>query len=234
MRGAEKALISGYKDIGSFCDRMNLTRKISDQAKQYFKIADAAKLTKGKNNMAFIAACIYTACRAGGNTRTLKEICASTGNPRPQPEGSFAIRLSFLKYILGVPRREIGRCHKQLVPLIRDQQQLKTISSVDFIARPCSILGIGPELQKIAIEVIQKASQIGCNAGKSPLTIAAAAIYLISLLFPNYAHVQKDISVVIGVSESTFRNAYREMHLHRHEIIPLVSGITTELIESLP
>ena len=79
MRGSDKGLITAYKEIGQCCERMNLTRQISDHAKEFYKTADAAKITKGKHNLALIAACIYTACRVGGNARTFKEICASTG-----------------------------------------------------------------------------------------------------------------------------------------------------------
>ena len=121
-----------------------------------------------------------------------------------------------------------------MAPLIKDKQQIKTMSSVDFIARPCSYLGLGPDIHKLAVDIVNKASQIGCNAGKSPLTIAAAGIYMITLLFPQYAEKQKDISEVVGVSEATFRNAYREMHAFRHQIVPLTHGITQEQIEKLP
>jgi transcription initiation factor TFIIB len=141
-------------------------------------------------------------------TRTFKEMCALTR----------------------VPKTEIGRCYKILERILDTKP--KTVNTVDFIARHCSVLEM-PEMQKVAIEIVNNATAVGCVDGKSPLTIAAAAIYLITMLFPKYRDAQKRIALVTGVSDATIKHSYREMHPHRHKIVPS-SIAPEEMVESLP
>ena len=61
-------------------------------------------------------------------------------------------------------------------------------------------------------------SQLGSLAGRSPLSAAAACIYMIShlLKFPKSA---KEISQVAGVSDGTIRTAYKFLFAEKDTLI---------------
>jgi transcription initiation factor TFIIB len=92
-------------------------------------------------------------------------------------------------------------------------------STDDYVARFCSHLDLEHSIRSKAIEVVQLATEKGILAGKSPLSIAAAAIYMICQLY-NVDKSERDISPVAGVSEATIKNAYKDLWLQRFEVVP--------------
>jgi transcription initiation factor TFIIB len=58
----------------------------------------------------------------------------------------------------------------------------------------------------------------GALAGRSPLSIAAVSIYLISHLM-GYPKTPKEISLVAGVSDGTIRTAYKHVYPERDILI---------------
>lgn len=216
MKPGEKALVAAFRDISAKCDRIGLPRLIADKAKQYYKLVDDSKTMKGKNSEGIVAACIYLACRQESVTRTYKEISALTM----------------------VPKKEIGKCFKQIQELLKNSsafsggRSMGTVSTEDFITRFCSHLRLGMDVQKAATAVLKKCSELGVTAGKSPISVASAAIYLTCHLFPNCGKTFKDINLVSSVSEGTIKSTYKEMYTRRFELIP--PEIPRELIDALP
>lgn len=208
LRGPERALINGLNLITAFCERKNLSKTISDGAKYVFKTVEEKKVLKGKNLEGVAAACIYIACRQAGFVRTFKEVSILTA----------------------VPKKEIGRCYKAIFPHI---DKLAVVSTEDIVARFCSDLTLSIEIQKVALTISQRAQEIGCIAGKSPDSIAAAIIYLITYLFPNQRKIQRDIQIVTNVTDVTIKNTYKELLPYRYELVP--EGIVPKsILDTLP
>ncbi|KAI5188609.1 transcription initiation factor TFIIB [Nematocida sp. AWRm77] len=208
LRGPERALINGLNLITAFCERKNLSKTISDAAKYVFKTVEEKKVLKGKNLDGVAAACIYIACRQAGFVRTFKEVSILTT----------------------VPKKEIGRCYKAIFPYI---EKMAVVSTEDIVARFCSDLTLSIEIQKIALTISKRAQALGCIAGKSPDSIAAAIIYLITYLFPNQKKVQKDIQIVTNVTDVTIKNTYKELLPYRYEIVP--EGLVSKhILDTLP
>ena len=153
---SDKSLLNAFREIGILCDRITLPKLVADQARHYYRLADDAKLVRGKLNRAIIAACIYAACKVTGNGRSFKEISR----------------------LADVTVKDIGKCYRPLEKLIEDQL-LKSTSSADLIARPCSVLGLGIDKQKLALAVVQKINELDCLRGRNPRTVAATAIYVV-------------------------------------------------------
>lgn len=142
-----------------------------------------------------MAACILIACRQERVPRTFKEISVLTR----------------------VDKTILAKCVKSILPLV--EEEIETVSNKDFVARFCSQMGLGIAIQNGAIEVVNRVDQLGFLAGKSPLTICAAAIYLISQL-SDTPKTFRDIAPVAGVVEGTIRGAYVQMYARRKEIVP--------------
>ena len=133
-----------------------------------------------------------------------------------------------------VPKKEIGRCFKLIQPLIArsSQKGIGIVSTEDFVVRFCSHLRLPIEVQKVSIQVLKKCTELGCTAGKSPISVASAAIFLVSHLFPNCSKTFKEINTISSVSEGTIKSTYREMYQRRRDLVPF--EVSTEIVDALP
>ena len=66
------------------------------------------------------------------------------------------------------------------------------------------------ESQKKALEVIERASELGITGGKDPTGLAAAALYIAGILVGE-RRAQREIAEVAHVTEVTIRNRYKEI-----------------------
>lgn len=130
----------------------------------------------GRSNDAIASACLYIACRQEGVPRTFKEICA----------------------VSKISKREIGRCFKLILKALETSVDL--ITTGDFMSRFCSNLGLPNMVQRAATHIARKAVELDIVPGRSPISVAAAAIYMASqvcihFFFENYALLSKFINI---------------------------------------
>ena len=64
--------------------------------------------------------------------------------------------------------------------------------------------------QSRAIEIIEKAMEKGLTSGRGPTGVAAAALYIASVLLGE-RKTQRDVADIAGVTEVTIRNRYKEL-----------------------
>jgi len=210
---ATKSLLAAYKEIGAHCDAVNIPKNVSDTAKHLYKLVDDAKAFKGKSQEAIIAGCIFIACRQCGVPRTFREIYALTK----------------------VSKKDIGRTFKALEKFFAEdskekvnvtvggsQDQYKTTTSTnakDLCLRYCSQLGLkSQQFVKVSQGLADKMSTVGDLAGRSPLSVAAACIYMASYLLGK-PKSPKEISGVAGVSDGTIRTAYKYLYQERERLV---------------
>lgn len=155
----EKLLLDAFRQIGTMCDRIGLTKVVSDAAKQFYKKVTEEQLVKSKPKWqeAVMAACIYIACRQKHVTRTFKEICALTK----------------------VPKREIGRVYKSLKPLL-EIEVAEQINIEGYVGRFGAQLSMPPSMIKMAQELILAEQKLSLLEGKAPTSIVAACLYAAS------------------------------------------------------
>ncbi|KAI3802212.1 hypothetical protein L1987_30342 [Smallanthus sonchifolius] len=60
----------------TFANELGLVATIKDRANEIFKKVEDQKSSRGRNQDAILAACLYIACRQEDKPRTLKEICS--------------------------------------------------------------------------------------------------------------------------------------------------------------
>lgn len=114
------------------------------------------KNLKGRANDAIASACLYIACRQEGVPRTFKEICA----------------------VSKISKKEIGRCFKLILKALETSVDL--ITTADFMSRFCSNLSLPNMVQRAASHIAHKAVELDIVPGRSPISVAAAAIYMSS------------------------------------------------------
>lgn len=242
FRPEDKNLLPNFRTIQIFCEQASLTRGVSDRAKQLFKKADEARLTRsGRFNEAIVAACLMEACRLERVSRTFKEISS----------------------LCKVSKKDLGRAHRDLkaallpteeeggpqqpftsleTPPPKNTTSAAVTEPISFeydtmVARYCSLLRIPPDLHLTIVAVTRRAFESGLASGKSPISIACASIYLMAQLLPRQmigAKVSaRDIAAVSGIAENTIRINYRELYCSRHKLVP-EGAVLKEVLDALP
>jgi transcription initiation factor TFIIB len=234
---ATKGLLAAYKEIGAHCDAVNIPKNVSDTAKHLFKLVDDAKAFKGKSQEAIIAGCIFIACRQCGVPRTFREIYALTkvskkdiGRTFKALEKFFAqdsagkaamasstggkLRVSGITLLLFINNLSQG-----MLPSTDTYQTTTSTNAKDLCLRYCSQLGLNrQQFVKVSQGLAEKMSTVGDLAGRSPLSVAAACIYMASYLLGK-PKTPKEISQVAGVSDGTIRTAYKYLYQERERLI---------------
>jgi len=214
-----KGLLAAYKEIGAFCDSINIQKVVSDAAKQLFKIVDDHKAFKGKPQEAIIAGCIFIACRQCQVPRTFREIFALTKVPKKEIGRVFK---ALEKFFAAQDSKKMDEITKS-GGIVDDSQQYKTTSSTkatELMIRYCNNLNLTQNCTTIAQELADRAATIGTLAGRSPISSAAACIYMVSYLMKQ-PKTAKEISTIAGVSDGTIRNAYKHLYTDRNKLIDL-------------
>lgn len=192
---SDRTLLTAFREISQMSERLNLPTMIADQANTLFKQVHESKSLKGRANDAIASACMYIACRQEGVPRTFKEICA----------------------VSKVSKKEIGRTFKLILKTLETNVDL--ITTGDFMSRFCSSLSMTNQVQKAATYIAKTAVDLDLVPGKSPVTVAAAAIYMASQASDN-KKTQREISVVTGVAEVTIRQSYKLMYPRARDLFP--------------
>lgn len=232
---ATKGLLQAYKEIGAHCDAVGISRAVSDTAKHLYKLVDDAKAFKGKSQDALIAGCIFIACRQCNVPRTFREVYALTKVSKKDIGRTFKALEKFFASEAGATSMSAGGkfkcdryalalhiltfCLKGVVPNSKEYQTTTSTNARDLCTRYCSQLGLkGQQVVKVSSGLADKMSTVGDLAGRSPLSVAAACIYMASYLL-GQPKTAKEISQVAGVSDGTIRTAYKYLFQERERLI---------------
>lgn len=180
----ERNLAFALSEIDRKCSNMGLNRSIRESASAIYRKALEANLIRGRTIEGVVAASIYIACRQAGLPRTLDEVASfTTAN-----------------------RKELGRIERFLKREL--EIKLAPPSAVDYIPRFASQLELSSKSEVKAIEIVNESN--GFTSGKGPQGVAAAALYISSILLGERKS-QKDVAQAAGVTEVTVRNRYKEI-----------------------
>ncbi|KAK2966738.1 hypothetical protein RJ640_001062 [Escallonia rubra] len=143
----DRSLILAFKTIATMSDRLGLVATIKDRANEIYKKVEDQKSSRGRNQDAILAACLYIACRQEDKPRTVKEIC-SVAN--------------------GATKKEIGRAKEYIVKQLELEMgqsvEMGTIHAGDFMRRFCSNLGMTNQAVKAAQEAVHKSEEFDIRA----------------------------------------------------------------------
>ena len=235
-----KGLLQAYKQIGALCDGWQLPGTVSDTAKHLYKDADESRLFKGKSQEALIAGCVFLACRRNNVPRSFREVMELTKVSKKEIGRTFKLLENFLmkreKEKDGQAVIGPGGTSTSSLSLHEVQELLLNVSDLgnvlgnetyrgsgtadpsELCNRYCSMLDMSMPTTNVARELAAKTNTTGALAGRSPLSAAAACIYMAGHLMgePKSA---KEIQGVAGVSDSTIRHAYKLMYAEKDKII---------------
>ena len=182
----ERNLSRVLQELDRMASNLGIPNSIREMAAVVYRKAAKYNMIRGRSIEGVVAASIYAACRISNVPRTLEEIVLQTG----------------------VKRKELGRIYR-----IMSRYLGLTIAPQkpdDYISRFCSRLELSLDTRNSALVVINIARDGGLISGKDPLGIAAAAIYLASIITGEWRS-QGAIAEIAGVTEITIRNRCKEI-----------------------
>jgi len=109
---------------------------------------------------------------------------------------------------------------------------LDQITSADFMSRFCSNLSLPNTVQIAATVIARRAVELDLVAGRSPISIAAAAIYMASQASAE-KKTAKEIGEIAGAAEVTVKQTYKLLLPRAADLFPDEFKFVTP-IELLP
>jgi transcription initiation factor TFIIB len=143
-------------------------------------------LIRGRSINAVTAATLYAACRKSGSPKTLSEISKASL----------------------VNKKDVSRCYRMMFQKL--DFHMPPSDPLTYISKIAEKNEISGKTQGTAIAILADARQKRFLAGKDPMGMAAAALY-IACLQNNEKITQRSISEAAGVTEVTIRNRYKAL-----------------------
>jgi len=182
----DRNLAQAMTELDRLTDKLHIPPSIKENAAVIYREALEKGLVRGRSTSAIAAASLYAACRLTETPRTLREIARHST----------------------IARKDIARCYRLLLrelnirmPIPRAQLRVPKIASK---------VGVGEKTQRMAVEILREAERLKETAGKDPMGLAAAALY-IACVMNGEKRTQKMIADAAGVTEVTIRNLYKSL-----------------------
>ncbi|MFB6183614.1 MAG: transcription initiation factor IIB family protein [Haloarculaceae archaeon] len=182
----ERNLKQALGEIDRMASALGLPENVRETASVVYRRALDEDLLPGRSIEGVSTAALYAAARQAGTPRSLDEIAN----------------------VSRVDKDEIARTYRYVVRELN--LEIQPADPESYVPRFASDLDLSEEVQRQARELLDAAKRQGVHSGKSPVGLAAAAVYAASLL-ANEKVTQSQVSEVANISEVTIRNRYHEL-----------------------
>ncbi|WP_372910062.1 transcription initiation factor IIB family protein [Salinigranum sp.] len=182
----ERNLKQALGEIDRMASALGLPDNVRETASVIYRRALGEDLLPGRSIEGVSTACTYAAARMAGVPRSLDEIAE----------------------VSRVEKSEVARTYRYVSREL--SLEVKPADPEQYVPRFASELGLSDESKMRARQLLQNAKEQGVHSGKSPVGLAAAAVYAASLL-TNEKTTQAAVSEVADISEVTIRNRYHEL-----------------------
>ena len=182
----ERNLKQALGEIDRMASALGLPENVRETASVIYRRALDEDLLPGRSIEGVATAALYAAARQAGTPRSLDE----------------------LERVSRVEKMELTRTYRYVVREL--SLQVEPADPAQYVPRFASDLDLSDEAERRARELLESAKRAAIHSGKSPVGLAAAAVYAAALL-TNEKVTQSQVSEVADVSEVTIRNRYKEL-----------------------
>jgi transcription initiation factor TFIIB len=165
---------------------LGLPENVRETASVIYRRALDENLLPGRSIEGVSTASLHAAARMGNVPRSLDEMSAVSRVDQPTFKRAY-------RYIV----RELSL-------------EVQPADPLEYLPRFASDLELTDETERRARELLETAKRQNVHSGKSPVGLAAAAIYAAGVLC-NDALTQSEVSEATEMSEVTIRNRYQEL-----------------------
>jgi transcription initiation factor TFIIB len=182
----ERNLKQALGEIDRMASALGLPDRIRETASVVYRRALDENLLPGRSIEGVATAALHTAARQAGAPRTVDEMTR----------------------VARVDEQEFTRTYRYIVREL--SLEVQPADPASYIPRFASELDAPDAVERRARELVETAKREAIHSGKSPVGIAAAAIYAAGLL-EDADLTQRDVGDAADVSEVTIRDRYREL-----------------------
>jgi transcription initiation factor TFIIB len=182
----DRNLRQAFSELERLKDKLGLSDVIIEKTAYIYRKAQERGLVRGRTISSVLAAAIYIACRESGTSRTLKDIAS----------------------ISNIKRKDIARTYRLLV--LELNYKIPMIDPIKCIVKVANKANLSEKTKRQAMDIMHSVTKSGISAGKDPMGLAAAVLY-ISCLNIGESRTQTDIADAAGVTEVTVRNRYKNL-----------------------
>jgi transcription initiation factor TFIIB len=182
----ERNLKQALGEIDRMASALGLPENVRETASVVYRRALSEDLLPGRSIEGVATASLYAAARQTGTPRSIDEVAN----------------------VSRIDEMEFKRTYRYIVRELN--LEIQPADPEQYVGRFASELGISDEAEQRARELLRTAKEQGLHSGKSPVGLAAAAVYAAPLLC-NEGITQSEVSDVTDISEVTIRNRYKEL-----------------------
>lgn len=186
LSSKDRNLSYALSELQRLVSFLGLPETLHEEAAKLYEKALEKNLIRGRSIESIISALLYALAREYGTPRTLAEMAQATG----------------------ISKRELGRTYRYISRKM--DIRILPARAETYIPRFASMLKLSDKTQMRAIKILKDAKNKDVVSGKGPCGCAAAAIYIASVL-EGERKTQREIADVVGVTEVTIRNRYKEI-----------------------
>jgi transcription initiation factor TFIIB len=206
----ERRLSNVLTKINETCAAMSLPKLLIETSAMLYRNFESSCEAKGKSIACMASASIYLACKKCSVVRSLEEIVEATG---VTDEDRSSAKLASKYYRMMV--MEMGVFTEQAsAPTGNAPEQTKmqavALAIDHYISKLANMAKIDTKVERLAIDIAHKTDDHMLADGKAPNGLAAAYIYIASMLL-GVNILQRDVSSLSGVTEVTIRNRCKDI-----------------------
>lgn len=200
---AERNLAQALSLINNLCNNLRLPTVVAETSSRIYRQLQKKGVVKSKSVAKVTAAVVYYAAKIHEAERSVKEVSEAAG----------------------VEAKAINKYYRLIVSEVSvEHPPLPTVEK--HIARLANIMKVNPKTERIALQIFKATKSASIQDGKSPSGLAAACIYIASVL-NSETLPQREVAGVAEVTDVTVRHRYREIvdnYVIRQKLKPLKSA----------
>ena len=177
----DRNLRVAMNELGRIKDKLAVPEATVEKAAYYYRKALDKRLTRGRNISVIMASCLYVACREDSIPRNLNDVYIATN----------------------LKKKDIAACYRLLLKELDVTPPV--VDSRFVVSRITTMLNVPEKITRIAVKYLTTAKKLGDTAGKDPMGMAAATIYM-ACIENGLSITQRQIADVANVTEVTIRN----------------------------
>ncbi|HSD04136.1 MAG TPA: TFIIB-type zinc ribbon-containing protein [Nitrosopumilaceae archaeon] len=181
---SDKNFRQAFSDLGRLKDKLALSDAVIEKTAYIYRKALEKGLVRGRSIPGLLAAALYAACRDSETPRTLNDVSGE----------------------INIKRKDVSRCYRLLLREL--DLKMPVVDPIKCMSRIASKAELSEKVKRRALKILTDASKMEITAGKDPMGLAAAALYL-SCVMSGENVTQKVIAMAAGVTEVTIRNRYK-------------------------
>ena len=182
----DRNLKQALGEIERMASALGLPKNVRETASVIYRRALEKDMLPGRSIEGIATASLHAAARMANVPRSIDEVAR----------------------VSRVDEETFERAYRYLVREL--SLEIEPADPAEYVPRFASDLGVSDETEREARDLLETAKRSNVHSGKSPVGLAAAAIYAAGIL-TNEDLTQKEVSAVTDMSEVTIRNRYQEL-----------------------